>query len=83
MLKVIAVFSFIIIFIVMIKSHHVAKAVIFSLLQGLTALFAVNFIGGFIGVHIPVNLFSLGTAAIGGVSGSIFLLITEIIILCL
>ena len=66
-----------IIIISMIKSKHFFKALFSTMLQGICALFAVNFMGNFISVHIPVNIFTLGLSSFGGVSGVIALLICD------
>lgn len=49
-----------------------------TVLQGICALFAVNLIGKFIYVHIPVNCFTVGISSFGGVSGVIMLLLCDI-----
>jgi pro-sigmaK processing inhibitor BofA len=49
-------------------------------MQGICALFAVNFIGKFIDVHIPVNYWTLGLSSVGGVSGVILMLLCDIFI---
>lgn len=81
MFKVIIAVSALVIIFAMIKTHHVVKALLFSAIHGLAALFAVNLIGNFIGVHIPINFFSLAVLAAGGVHGAVFLLISEILVL--
>lgn len=81
MFKVIIAVSALIIIFAMIKTHHVVKALLFSVVHGLTALFAVNLIGNFIDVHIPINFFSLSVLAAGGIPGAVFLLISEILVL--
>lgn len=66
------------VFFSMYKSHHFFRCVLLSVFQGLTALFAVNFVGEFISVHLPFNWFSIGVGAVGGLPGIIFLLICDI-----
>ncbi len=68
----------IIIFISYIKSKRFFTALILTAMQGVCALFAVNFIGKFIEVHIPVNYYTLGLSSVGGVSGVILLLLCDI-----
>lgn len=46
-------------------------------LQGIASLIAANFIGGFFGVHLSVNAFSLGVCGLGGLPGTVMLLITD------
>lgn len=62
----------------MLKTHYLCRCILLSVFQGLTALFAVNFVGEFISVHLPVNWFSLSVGAVGGLPGIIFLLICDI-----
>lgn len=62
----------------MFKTHYFVRCILLSVFQGLTALFAVNFLGEFISVHLPVNWFSVGVGAVGGLPGIIFLLICDI-----
>ena len=81
MFKLVSGVSAAVIILTMIKSKHFIKALLFSGVQGMTALFAVNFIGDFISVHIPMNAFSLSAGVIGGLPGVIYLLICEIITL--
>lgn len=68
----------IIIFAVYIKSKSFFKAFFLTALQGICALFAVNLIGKFIDVHIPVNFWTLGISSVGGVSGVIMMLLCDI-----
>lgn len=68
----------IIIFISYIKSKRFFTALILTAMQGVCALFAVNFIGKFIEVHIPVNYYTLELSSVGGVSGVILLLLCDI-----
>lgn len=62
----------------MIKTKKFFTALFLSALQGIIAVFAVNAVGGFFGVHINVNTVSLALSALGGIPGVIFLLITDI-----
>ena len=68
------------IFLSMYKTRHFFKALILSVLQGGAALFAVNFIGSFIDVHIPLNWFSMAVSGAGGLPGVILLLVSEVIL---
>ncbi|MBQ5995251.1 MAG: pro-sigmaK processing inhibitor BofA family protein [Clostridia bacterium] len=61
-----------------IKSGHFFSALILSALQGLVALFSVDWIGGFIGVNISINPFTMALSALGGIPGVIFLLVSGI-----
>ena len=62
----------------MIKSGSFFKSLLLSAIQGITAVFAVNLIGEFIGVHIAVNAFSGLVSAVAGLPGVIFLLVSNI-----
>ncbi|MBQ8210843.1 MAG: pro-sigmaK processing inhibitor BofA family protein [Clostridia bacterium] len=62
----------------MYKSKHLIKSVFLSFLQGASALFAVNFLGGFLSVHLPVNLFTALCGAVGGIPGVIFLVVYDL-----
>lgn len=66
------------VFLSMLRTHHLFRCILLSVFQGVTALFAVNFLGEFINVHLPVNWFSVGVGAVGGLPGIIFLLICDI-----
>ena len=79
MFRIVCVIAAVLLLFVMLKSRHFVKAVLLSAVSGLAALFAVNFIGNFIGVHIPFNWFSALSGALGGVPGMIFLLVCEIL----
>ena len=68
----------IIIFITYIKSKKFFTALLLTAMQGICALFAVNFLGEFIEVHIPVNYWTLGLSSVGGVSGVILMLLCDI-----
>ena len=61
-----------------IKSGHFFSSLILSAVQGLTALFAADYIGAFIGVAISINAFTLTLSSLGGIPGVIFLLISSI-----
>lgn len=60
------------------KSKRFFTALLFTALQGICALFAVNLIGKYIAVHIPVNPWTLGISSIGGASGVIMLLLCDV-----
>ena len=64
----------------MFKSGHFFKAFATSALSGLGSLFAVNLISGVTGVSVAVNWFTIVFCAFSGICGSIFLLITNLII---
>ncbi|MBR5233340.1 MAG: pro-sigmaK processing inhibitor BofA family protein [Clostridia bacterium] len=62
-----------------IKSGRFFRSLFLSVFYGVSALFAVNFIGGFTGLHISVNLFSLLVSSLSGLPGVIFLVVTDLI----
>lgn len=67
-----------VILVAMIKTHKLFRAMLLSVIQGLTAVLAVNFAGEFAGVHISLNLFSALVASIGGLPGVIFLVVNNL-----
>lgn len=78
MVYLVFIAALIVIFISMYKSGHIVKSVFLSAAQGLSSLFAVNFIGGFISIHLPLNVFTSAVCVAGGMPGVIFLLIYDI-----
>ena len=66
-----------VIIISMIKSKRFFTVLFSTVLQGVCALFAVNFIGNFISEHIPINIYTLGLSSIGGLSCVITLLLCD------
>lgn len=69
----------VIILFTMIKTRRFFRSLIMSAMQGITALFAVNLIGGFTGLHLSVNLFSFLISCVSGLPGVIFLIVTDLI----
>lgn len=67
-----------IILITMIKSKHFFAALFLTIIQGICALFAVNLLGQYILIHIPVNGWTLGISSIGGISGVMMMLLCDI-----
>ena len=61
------------------KTKRFFAATVLSVLQGIGSLFAVNFIGSFIGVHLAVNAFSITVSSLAGASGVILLLLSQTI----
>ena len=68
----------VVIFVAYFKSKRFFTALLFTALQGICAIFAVNLLGKNISVHIPVNYWTLGISSIGGVSGVIMLLLCDV-----
>lgn len=75
----ILIFSGVLILISMLRTKHFFAALLLSVLQGIVAFFAANFVGGFFGVHIPMNWYSLSVAAVGGTPGVVLLLLLQTI----
>lgn len=65
----------IIIFMAFFRSKRFFTALLLTALQGVCALFAVNLIGSFISVHVPVNGWTLGLSSVGGASAVIMFLL--------
>lgn len=82
MVYAVFVISSVIIIFMMYKTGHIIKSVLLSTLQGVSALFAVNFIGGFLCIHLPLNAFSVVSSAVGGLPGVIFLLVYDLFVKC-
>ena len=61
-----------------IKSKRFIVSVFLTAFQGLCALFAVNLLGKYISIHIPVNYWTLGVSSVGGISGVIMMLLCDI-----
>ena len=60
------------------KSKRFFTALFLTFLQGICALFAVNLIGKYISVHIPINYLTLSLSSFTGIAGVIMLLLCEI-----
>lgn len=67
-----------VVFFVYYKSKKFFYYLFITALQGICTLFAINLIGSFLEIHIPVNVFSIVVSTFGGISGIIVLLLTEI-----
>lgn len=71
------ILSGIVILISMLRTKRFFTMLFLTVLQGLAAFFAVNFVGGFFGVHLALNWGHLGVSALGGVPGVILLLLVN------
>lgn len=71
------ILSGIVILISMLRTKRFFTMLFLTVLQGLAAFFAVNFVGGFFGVHLTLNWGHLGISALGGVPGVILLLLVN------
>lgn len=67
-------------FVIMKKSGHFTKSLLFTAVQGLSALLAVNAAGIITGVTLSVNALTLGSGIVFGTPGIIMNLIAEIIL---
>ena len=65
----------------MLKTKKFVPALLLSALQGVIALFAADFAGGFFGINLSINPQTLLLSAIGGIPAVIFLLISGIFFL--
>ena len=65
------------ILITMIKTKRFFTTIFLTVLQGVCGLFAVNLLGQYIAIHIPVNFLTIGTSSIGGLSGVIMMLLCD------
>ncbi len=75
-----AVFSLITV-LVMFKSKDFFKALVFSALQGIAALFAVNLLSAATGVSLAVNGVTLALSVIGGTAGVVGLLVSRLFLM--
>ena len=76
-----SVFGVISVIVSMLRTKRFLLSAVLSVLGGVGALFAVNLVGSFITVHIPVNAFSLCVSSLGGVPGVILMLLVQVIFL--
>ncbi len=61
----------------MAGSRKFFRTLLLSALQGIAAFFAVNFIGSFFGISLPLNIPSLALSALGGIPGVVLLLLMQ------
>ena len=67
----------IIILITMLRTNRFFAVLFLNILQGVCGLFAVNLLGQYISIHIPVNSWTIGVSSVGGLSGVIMLLMCD------
>ena len=67
----------IIILMTMLRKKRFFTTVFLNILQGTCGLFAVNFLGQYIAIHIPINGWTIGVSSVGGLSGVIMLLLCD------
>ena len=76
-LGILSVIYILIILTTMIKSKRFFTTLFLTVLQGVCALFAVNLLGQYISIHIPINQWTLGISSVGGISGVIMMLLCD------
>lgn len=67
----------VIILLTMLKCGRFFSAFFLTALQGIIALLAANLAGGFIGIHIAMNWYSIGISVLGGTPAVILLLLAD------
>ena len=77
---VILILSGIIILYVSIKSERFFRCLFLSAVSGTGSLFAVNIASAVTGVSLSVNTATLLISSIGGVPGTVFLLLSDVIL---
>ncbi len=70
-----------VIVITMFKSKKFFTIFFLTVLQGICALFAVNLLGKYISIHLPINVWTIGVSSVGGISGVIMLLLCDIFLI--
>lgn len=74
------ILSGVIVLSVSVKSERFFRSLFLSAVSGIGSLFAVNIASAVTGVSLAVNLFTLFVSGIGGVPGTVFLLLSDVII---
>ena len=67
----------IIILITMLRTKRFFTAIFLNIIQGVCGLVAVNLLGQYISIHIPVNSWTIGVSSVGGLSGVIMMLLCD------
>lgn len=67
------------IFIVLLRSGHFFRSLIFSAVTGNLALLSVGYLGAFTGVTLAANLFTVIVATLLGIPGVLAMLILKLI----
>lgn len=75
--KFVFILAAVVVFIFMFKEKRFVKNILLSSATGISALFAVNFIGSFIALSIPINVFFLIFSALFGLPGVITLVVFD------
>ncbi len=63
-----------------LKNKRLISGILLTAVQGLAALFAVNLIGSFFGIHLNINPFSLCVSGVFGTAGVIMMLLINAIV---
>lgn len=74
------IISGVIILSVSVKSERFFRSLFLSAVSGIGSLFAVNIVSAVTGVSLAVNLATLLISGIGGVPGTVFLLLSDVIL---
>lgn len=64
-----------------IKSIQLLGKALFRLVIGILLLFIFNVFGGYIGLHLPINLFTVGVSSLLGILGIVSLISWKILFL--
>ncbi len=59
----------------MIRTKRFFAVLLLTAMQGIVALFAAKYVGGFFGIGPSINAHTLALSAVGGIPGVIFLFI--------
>ena len=73
------ILSCLIIFVSALKTKRFFSCFIFSALQGIAAIFAVNALGLVTGLHLSLNTYTIVSSVIGGTPAVIGMIVTEIL----
>ncbi len=67
--------------VLLLKNKKFILCTFLTAVQGLCALLAVNLIGSFMNVRIPLNFWSIGCSSLFGITGVIILLFVNVLFL--
>ena len=74
-----SIFFLLLVMMRMFLFHHFWKLSTVTFLEGVASFFAVNFIGTFFAIHLPLNFMTGFLSVLGGAPAVIFLLLTQIL----
>ena len=75
-----SIFFTLVIIQLLIRSKKPIRKAVSGILTGLFSLFAVNLLGIFTNVTLPISLLSLGISAVAGIPGVTMLLLLKMVI---